>query len=39
MFLRELTPALENRQKSEPKSDLGRHISAFFKICFHVLEH
>ena len=26
-------------KKCRPKSNLGRHVSAFFKICFHVLEH
>jgi hypothetical protein len=37
--------ALENRQnwgrqkKCWPKSYLGRHVSTFLKICFHVLEH
>ena len=30
---------LRSAKKCRPKSDLGRHVSAFFKIYFHVLDH
>jgi hypothetical protein len=30
---------LRSAKKCRPKPDLGQHISAFLKICFHVLEH
>jgi hypothetical protein len=29
---------LRSAKTCRPKSDLGQHVSAFFKICFHVLE-